>query len=286
MPTRRFAGGEEIRKYIDILAKHYRLEDRAMFQSAGKTMTWESDHWSCEIIEHPKGRPEQTVKITADFAILGSGGFTYPKMPNVPGLETFKGQMLHTGRWNYDITGGSPAHPVLSKLTDKKVAVVGTGATAIQAVPEVAKYAAELYVFQRTPSAVDSRGNRDTTPEEWNNKIATKKGWQSERLSKLQRFTEQEHSLDEELADDGFSAMPSIRATFGGPSVVKPENVAEHLAELHARDDVRSDKVRARTKEIVKDPDTAEVMSFPIPSPMPSLHAIGSALYRVEASGA
>lgn len=223
-------------------------------------MTWHKGHWECEILEHPKGLPQQTVKITADFAILGSGGFTYPKLPNTPGLSDFRGQMMHTGRFDYSITGGSPADPTLDKLSTKRVAIVGSGATAIQCVPEVAKYAKELYVFQRTPSAVDSRNNRDTVPEEWTQKIASKKGWQADRLAKLQLFTEQSHDLPENFpgSEDGFCSTPSIKGAFGGTSDLGPEQVAEHLAHLQALDDARSDRVRQRTKEIVNDPETAE----------------------------
>ncbi|KAF7195409.1 FAD-binding monooxygenase ausC [Pseudocercospora fuligena] len=260
MPTRRFASGEEIRTYFGVLAKHYGLEGRGQFQSSGKTITWEKDHWKCDIIEHAKGSSPQTITINADFTILASGGFTYPKLPNTFGIETFKGQMLHTGRWNYDITGGSSQNPVLDKLQTKRVGIVGTGATAIQAVPELAKYAKELYVFQRTPSAVDFRNNRDTIPEDWESKIANKKGWHAERLRKLQLFTEQSNDLPQGYhgAEDGFYSMPSIKGSFGGPSDLDAQGVAEHLARLQALDDARSDKVRQQTLEIVKDQDTAQ----------------------------
>lgn len=260
MPTRRYAGGEEIRKYCNIMAEHWHLETRAMFQSAGKSLKWDKDHWVCEIEEKPKGLPSQTVTIHADYAILGSGGFTYPKVPSVPGLETFKGQMLHTARWNYDVTGGTSANPVMDKLRDKRVAIVGTGATAIQAVPELAKYAGELYVVQRTPSAVGFRGNKDTDPAEWKEKIANKKGWQAERMNNLQIFTEQAVDLPvENLINDGFCSMPSISGAFGGPSQLKADDMPKHVEHLYKLDDARAEEVRKRALDIVKDPETAQV---------------------------
>ena len=272
IPSRRYAGGEEIRKYVNIIAKQWHLEDRAMFQTAGKSCSWDNDHWVCELVEKPKGLAEQTVKIHADYVILGSGGFTYPKIPNVPGMGSFKGKMLHTGRWLYDVTGGSPENPVLDKLRDKRVAIIGTGATAIQAVPELGKYAKELYVIQRTPSAVGYRGNRDTDMEEWKTKIATKKGWQAERMNNLQVFTEQAADLPEEnLINDGFCSMPSISGTFGGPSDVKADDMAQQVEYLHKLDDERSNEVRARALEIVKDQKTAEVRNPLILSSMPEL---------------
>lgn len=261
VPSRRYASGHEIRGYIDLLVHKWHLEDRAMFQSAGKATTWQTDHWVCEIAEKPKGHASQTIKINAGYVILGSGTFTYPKIPNVPGTASFKGQMIHTARWNYPETGGSQTDPAMKKLADKRVAIVGTGATAIQVVPELAKYARELYVVQRTAAQVDYRGNRDTDENEWKTKIAAKKNWQAERGNNLQIFTEQSHSLPEKLVDDGFSAMPSIAATFGGPSDVKPEDVAKHMKALRVLDDERSDRIRQRTEQIVKDQETAKVCS-------------------------
>ena len=259
IPTRRYAGGDEIRRYAELLAKHYKVDDRAMFQSAGKSLAWKSDHWECKILEHPKGLPQQTTTVHADMVILGSGTFTYPKVPGIPGTELFKGAQIHTARWNYEITGGSVTDPKLSKLLDKKVAIIGTGATGIQAVPEVAKYAQELYVVQRTPSSVDFRGNRDTDQEAWSTKIANKAGWQKKRAIDLQIWTEQNHTLPEKLADDGFSTMPTIAFTFGGPSDVKAEDMAKHVEAMRVTDDVRSNKVRARTEEIVENAETAKV---------------------------
>ena len=259
IPTRKYAGGDEIRRYAELLAKHYKVDDRAMFQSAGKSLAWKSDYWECKILEKPKGLPQQTVTVHADIVILGSGAFTYPKVPDVPGIELFKGAQIHTARWNYEISGGSVTDPKLDKLSDKKVAIIGTGATAIQAVPEVAKYAQELYVVQRTPSAVDFRGNQDTDQDAWSTKIANKAGWQKERLTNLQIWTEQDHSLPEKLTDDGFSTMPTIAFAFGGPSDVKAEDMAKRIEIMRTADDIRSNKVRARTEEIVKDAETAKV---------------------------
>jgi cation diffusion facilitator CzcD-associated flavoprotein CzcO len=236
-----------------------------MFQSSGKSLTWSStaNIWEVEITETPVGQPaseQKTFRLTADYAILNSGGFTYPKLPNVPGLTTFKGEMMHTARWNYAMTGGSPASPILDKLKDKRVAIIGTGATAIQAVPELAKYAKQLFVVQRTPSAVGFRGNADTDLVEWKTKIANKPGWQLERQDIIQRMTEEKVDVPEEyVIHDGFAAMPSIAGAWGGPSLLKPEEMPKHLEHLHKMDDLWTEEVRKRAGEIVKDPETAKV---------------------------
>ncbi|KAI9049307.1 hypothetical protein LZ554_007151 [Drepanopeziza brunnea f. sp. 'monogermtubi'] len=261
MPKRKYAGGEEIREYTNMLARKFGLHDRAMFQSAGKALTWdpEAKNWKCEVIAKPKGQPESLVGFTADYVIICPGATTNVKLPDLPGLTEFKGRMLHTGRWNYDITGGSPANPVLSNLESKKVAIVGTGATAIQVVPATAKYAGELYVFQRTPSAVDFRRNRDTDPEEWKMKIANKKGWQKERSNNFQAFTEGQSDLpDEDMVSDGMSQMPTLSGSWGSSKLVKPEDLASYLAMMSELDAIRSDRVRQRALDVVKDQETAK----------------------------
>jgi cation diffusion facilitator CzcD-associated flavoprotein CzcO len=99
--------------------------------------------------------------------LIASGLLTNPHVPKIPELENFAGPVFHTARWDYKVTGGTPQDATLTGLEGKRVGVLGTGATAIQVVPALAKYAKELYVFQRTPSGVSARGQRSTDPEEW-----------------------------------------------------------------------------------------------------------------------
>ena len=261
MPKKKYAGGEEIRQYANLIATKFGLHERAMFQTRGKSLTWDNkaNNWICEVLAKPKGQAASTVKFTAEYAMISSGGFTEMKIPDVPGLTEYKGKMLHTGRWNYDITGGSAANPVLSNLKGKKVAIIGTGATAIQAMPATAQYAGELYVFQRTPSAVDTRGNRDTDPEEWRTKIANKKGWQAARGNNFQAFTEGQNNLpDDNLVSDGMSQMPTLSGAWGSSATVKPEDAASYVAMMNEMDAVRADRVRQRALDVVKDQKTAK----------------------------
>ena len=102
--------------------------------------------------------------IKARFVVHGDGTANRPKLPGIPGIDDFEGHTFHTSRWDYDYTGGDH-NGGLTKLADKRVAIIGTGATAIQCVPFVGEYAKQLYVFQRTPSSVDLRGNKPTDPE-------------------------------------------------------------------------------------------------------------------------
>ena len=103
------------------------------------------------------------------------------KLPDLDGIGEYRGHMFHTARWDYTYTSGAPDSPALTGLQGKKVGLIGTGATAVQAVPEIARYADKLYVFQRTPSSVDVRDNFDTDPDWWKSNVATKKDWQRER---------------------------------------------------------------------------------------------------------
>ena len=115
--------------------------------------------------------------IRARFVVHGAGSYNRPKLPGIPGIKDFKGHMFHSARWDYDYTGGD-ASGGLHKLADKRVALVGTGATGVQLVPHLGRDAQHLYVFQRTPSSVDMRGNTPTDPE-WATSLQP--GWQEER---------------------------------------------------------------------------------------------------------
>src|SRR5581483_4027997 len=152
MPKERYSYQPEIFSYVQLLARKYDLRDTALFQTKVTELRW---------LESEKRWRVSTNRddvIKARFVAMGIGSFSDPKLPGVPGLEDFEGHMFHTCRWDYSYTGGDHSGN-LHKLADKNVAVIGTGATAIQCVPRVAEYAKHLYVLQRTPSSVDERGN-------------------------------------------------------------------------------------------------------------------------------
>ncbi|KAJ7110157.1 pyridine nucleotide-disulfide oxidoreductase-like protein [Mycena epipterygia] len=262
MPKHKYAYGPELRQHADTIAKKWELEDKALFRTEVKRLEWDdaAKQWVVSLTENRgPGETKKDLGIRAQFVFLASGVLNYPQIPKLPGIEKFKGHHFHTSRWDYAYTGGSPEEPTLVNLKDKKVGIIGTGATAIQAVPQLAKWAKELYVFQRTPSAVDARGQRATNPEEWNGKIACKKGWQRERMENFNSWVSNAPE-GENLVGDGFANMPSYSALIGGPKygIIVPEKVAEHVANMHALDAPRSNRVRARVDEIVKDKETAE----------------------------
>ncbi len=178
MPSKKFTDGHEIREYAQSIAKKYDLYENALFHTMVESLRWDEE------IKRWRITTQQGDDIRARFVIMANGLLNIPKLPGIPGIGDFKGNMFHTARWDYDYTGGSEKNPVLDKLADKKVALVGTGATAIQLVPFLGKYAREFYVLQRTPSCVDSRRNTETDPE-WVKTLQP--GWQAKRRANFHR---------------------------------------------------------------------------------------------------
>src|SRR5437763_12250698 len=112
----------------------------------------------------------------ARFVCMANGPLHRPKLPGIPGIDSFKGHSFHTSRWDYDYTGGN-SDGGLTGLAGKRVGIIGTGATAVQCVPHLGEAAEHLYVFQRTPSSIDVRDNRPTDPS-W--AASLEPGWRSE----------------------------------------------------------------------------------------------------------
>lgn len=129
MPRHRYAYGEEIRDYANFAAKKWGLE--AVFQTKAEKLEWDEEEkeWHADLVQHRKGEEPQNLSIRAQFVATVNGALNWPKLPGIPGLLDYKGAVFHSSRWNYEVTGGSPTNPSLSKLCDKRVAIVGTGAT-------------------------------------------------------------------------------------------------------------------------------------------------------------
>ncbi|MCF8710485.1 flavin-containing monooxygenase [Rhizorhapis sp. SPR117] len=143
IPTQKYVGGAEIFAYYQQVARQFGLYDSAIFQTGVEAITWieDKDRW---LVETDRGD-----RLYGRFVVLAGGLLHKPKIPNLPGIESFKGNAFHTARWDYEYTGGD-SYGNLSKLSDKRVGIVGTGATAVQVVPQVGASAKHLYVFQRT----------------------------------------------------------------------------------------------------------------------------------------
>ncbi|KAI8635410.1 FAD/NAD(P)-binding domain-containing protein [Xylariaceae sp. FL1651] len=272
MPSHKYASGIEIRNYLAQVVKKYKLEDKILFRTQMNKLEWNDDarYWEVDLSTRrgPKGQEQVSLAVKAEFVYLTAGLLAKPQIPKLSGvgIEGFKGDIFHTSIWDYDVTGGSSEEvfPELSKLKNKKVGVIGTGATAIQAVPLLAKYAKELYVFQRTPSAVYSRGQKPTDPNEWATSIAGHPGWYDER--RLNFISKMARCLPEDtpnLVNDQWTALPAYAALTGDPefAAVTPDKAQEVIGSYLVIDAPNTAHVRQRVKDIVKDPVTAEKLT-------------------------
>ncbi|MFC4627412.1 flavin-containing monooxygenase [Promicromonospora alba] len=249
MPTERYAKGEEIRRHAVRIAEHYDLYRDTLFQTLSTSLTWDEDaaEW---IVETDRGD-----RFRARYVITSTGTLTQPKLPGIPGVESFRGHTFHTSRWDYGYTGGT-ADGNLTGLTDKRVAVIGTGATGLQAVPILAESAGELLVFQRTPSTVDVRDNRPTDPA-W--AASLKPGWQRERMENFLAVLAGE-PVDELLVTDGWTATVALQRNIITGAVDESLTEEERAYRDELDDAATMNRIRARVDEIVADPATAEAL--------------------------
>ncbi len=249
MPTEKYAHAPEILAQCQRIGEKYGLYENALFHTEVTNLAWDEarSHW---VIETSRGD-----RFTADFIGLGTGPLHVPKLPGIPGIETFKGKAFHTSRWDYAYTGGDPLGAPLDKLADKRVAIIGTGATAVQVVPHLAGACRQLYVVQRTPSSVDVRANAPLDPA-WFAEVATP-GWQQRWL---ENFTDNQAggNAKEDLVQDGWTDLARrIREKIITlpPAERTPQNM---LAAYEDADFEKMEEIRARAERIVQDKATAE----------------------------
>ncbi len=248
MPSEKYAHGPEILEHCQRIAKHYGLYDDALFHTEVEDLTWD-DGRSCWLVRTNRGDA-----FTAQFVAMGTGPLHVPKLPGIPGIETFTGHAFHTSRWDYAYTGGDPSGAPLTGLADKRVSVIGTGATAVQCIPHLARACKELYVFQRTPSSVDVRANAAIDPD-WFAEVATP-GWQQRWL---ENFTANQAggTAEQDLVQDGWTDLARrIRARIMAlpPEDFTPEKM---LAAFEDSDYEKMEEIRARVDALVGDPATA-----------------------------
>jgi cyclohexanone monooxygenase len=243
MPKHRYAFGDEIREYCQLLGRRYDLYSKASFQTAVTKAEWDekAGRWQ---VETNRGD-----RFSARHFLLGVGRASRPKLPGIKGIERFKGHSFHSARWDYEYTGGG-IHEDLYKLKDKRVAVIGTGATGIQLIPRVAKCAKQTYVFQRTPSSIGVRGNYETDPAWFK---AQTPGWTDRRRTMfLEAVTGR--GDDSEIRDGWTDSGRLLRETT--PST--PETMEEMGKRAMLVDVEVMNQRRARIDQIVKDRATAE----------------------------
>ncbi len=240
MPTEHYASATEIFEYSKLLARTFDLYPHTLFQTDVTGAEWDEEALRWQVTTSRGDR------IAARFLVLAGGILHKAKLPGIPGIDEFAGKAFHTSRWDYSYTGGSPTEP-MDQLADKRVGIIGTGATAVQVVPQVAAVAKELYVFQRTPSAVGVR-NQQPTDVEWFKSL--KPGWQHERIVNFtQAVTGAQPEVD--MVADGWTEVMWVDTQRGARS----DEEAEALERI---DFEAMEAIRQRVDEVVEDRATAD----------------------------
>ena len=252
MPSKKFTEGHEIRDYAQSIARRFDLYDKALFHTTVTSLHWDGDLCRWRL------RTDRGDEIRARFVIMSNGLLNIPKLPGIPGIQEFKGKMFHTARWDYDYTGGCQKNPVLDKLADKRVAIIGTGATAIQLVPFLGKYSKHFYVLQRTPSTVDERRNSPTDPE-W--AASLEPGWQQKRQANFHRaametLLPREPDMIQDIWTEINRNLSAELEAEGWPEI----DYEEYMSRREVMDYRVMERLRARVDTLVNDPRTAEIL--------------------------
>lgn len=246
IPTQKYANAPEIFEHAQRIGRTFGLYKSALLQTQIKSLRWSEDERRWTVTT------DRDDVIQARFVISASGPLNRPKLPGIPGIDSFKGHTFHTSRWDYGYTGGNNRGG-MTGLADKRVAIIGTGATAIQCVPYVGRSAKQLFVFQRTPSMVDVRDNRPTDPE-WAKTL--KPGWQKRRTENFNTLVAG-GDQDEDLVHDGWT---DIIRNLKTSSVTRTTDLSpqEMARQLEFADFTKGHQVRTRIDNTVKNRQAAE----------------------------
>src|SRR4051794_18348708 len=247
MPKEKYSYGDEIFEHSQRVGRHYGLYERTWFQTRVRSVGWD------ESLKRWRISTNRDDDIKARFVILALGTASRGKLPGIPGIDDYEGHAFHTSRWDYEYTGGLHDGR-MTNLADKRIAIIGTGATAIQCVPKVAEHAGHLYVFQRPPSSVDLRGNKPTDPDWW---ASLEPGWQRNRRDNFGAILSG-RPVEEDLVNDGWtSTFHDVMELAKGDKTLTGREFAK-LMEL--ADFKKMEDIRRRAEECVADSGTAEAL--------------------------
>ena len=279
IPQRKYTNAPETLEYCGVISEKFRLHENAILQTEVTDTSW-SDEEGVWRVSTNRGDD-----IKAKYVVHSNGPLNRPKLPAIEGINDYKGHTFHTSRWDYKYTGGS-SKGALDGLKDKRVAIIGTGATAVQCIPHLGESAKELIVFQRTPSSIDFRNNKETD-EDWYK--SQKSGWHEKRRENFEGFLIGDFS-GEDLVNDGWTEifrtiLQALRS--GGPSKIRMASWAvtsifskdlytkgfkqymankfmKHVGEgnitnkVEMVDFAKMEQIRSRADNVVSDPNTAE----------------------------
>jgi cation diffusion facilitator CzcD-associated flavoprotein CzcO len=255
IPKDRYASGNEIRGHLERIAERYRLMDEALWHTDVTRAEWHDDEGRWHV------HTDRGDDIACRWYVLGAGILNLMKLPCIPGMEDFAGHSFHTARWDYDYTGGRSDYDytgdgtdeLLDKLEDKTIALLGTGASGIQALPPLARSAKHVYVFQRTPSAIGVRDNHPTD-EAFGEDLEP--GWQKRRMDNFQAVM-LGRTVDRDAVDDGWTHHYAV---VNNPPYVEGMTRQEFMQNAEALDYGIMEEHRQRVDEVVADHAVAECL--------------------------
>ena len=249
VPVEKYTRAPEILAHSRAIGEHFDLYRGALFQTEVTDLRWDeaTSRWIVST--------NRNDALRARFVVMANGPLHRPKLPGIPGIESFEGHTFHTSRWDYGYTGGD-SNGGLTRLAEKRVGIIGTGATAVQCVPHLGAAAKELHVFQRTPSSIDVRNNRPTDPE-WASSLQP--GWQQARMDNFNLLVSGGWA-EEDLVNDGWTdiirnlgLIARKRAEAGG-NITNPGELVQ-LADFQ-----KMESIRARVDAVVADRAKAEAL--------------------------
>jgi cation diffusion facilitator CzcD-associated flavoprotein CzcO len=252
LPSAKYVPAAEIYAHARRIATVFDLVDDALLATQVSSVTWD-DHAQRWMISTDRGD-----RLAARFVTMGTGPLHRPKLPGVPGLERFAGPVFHTCRWDYGVTGGGPDGEPMTALGGKRVGIIGTGATAVQCIPHLARDAGELYVFQRTPSSVDARHN-EPIDVEWF--ASLEPGWQRQWTRNFATL-QSGGFAERDLVNDGWTEISRrirdrVVELLGEGAPLTPATTRRAYEEV---DDVKMNEIRARVDALVPDATTAQAL--------------------------
>ena len=250
VPTEKYAHGPEILEQCQRIGRQYNLYDKALFHTQIREIAWDAERALWVITT------DRDDRFTAKYVGIGTGPLHVAKLPGIPGIETFEGKAFHTSRWDYAYTGGDAKGAAMTGLADKRVAIIGTGATSVQAVPHLARACKELYVVQRTPSSVDVRNNVPIDPA-WFAEIATP-GWQRRWLENFTANQTPGNMIEEDWVQDGWTDL--ARRIKARVATLPPDqcSLSDIMRVWEDSDFEKMEEIRDRVDAVVADKETAQ----------------------------
>ncbi len=253
MPKHKYSFAPEILQHSKRIARHYNLYENACLQTAITQLSWDAkdNRWIIET--------DRNDRMRARYVAMANGPLSRPKLPGIQGINDYKGHTFHTSRWDYNYTGGN-SFGNLSGLKDKRVGIIGTGATAVQCIPHLGEWAKQLYVFQRTPSSIDERNNHDTD-QAWAKSLEP--GWQQKRMDNFNVLVSGGDQPEDLVADgwtDIMRNLTGIAAKLASRKLGRRLTKGERAELMELADYKKMNAVRARAQKIVNDEKTAELL--------------------------